>query len=241
MNGSSRPIGFDRRIRLHWLDATALHATENMSPSAVRRRLEEVLGTEIRGEKSRKLAKTVLLHTWVLVPKSLVGLRDEALAFLRDATGDERLTLHWGMCSATYPFFRHTAATIGRLLQLQGRAGLSQVTRRVAEAWGERSTVTRAVRRLVRTLVDWEVLAQASERGVFELTRRRQLSPRLSSWLLEASLFATGSKIASLQDLAGSAANFPFQLQLSPGELGRRERLEVFQQGLDCEMVVLKG
>ena len=59
--------------------------------------------------------------------------------------------VHWGMCLATYPFFRDVAAATGRLLALQESAALSQIVRRMAESWSERTTATRAVQRVVRS------------------------------------------------------------------------------------------
>ena len=71
---------------------------------------------------ARGKTMTVLLHVWTTVPDAAVPLRDDALALLRGRTGRDRLPLHWGMCLATYPFFRDVAATTGRLLALQGTA-----------------------------------------------------------------------------------------------------------------------
>ena len=98
---------------------------------------------------------TVLMHVWVLVPEPLVQLRDDGLNLLYGRSGRDRLPVHWGMCLATYPFFRDVAETTGRLLALQGRARLSQIVRRTTESWGSRSTVVRASQRLVRTLDGW--------------------------------------------------------------------------------------
>ena len=74
-------------------------------------------------------------------------------------------------CLATYPFFRDVAETLGRLLNLQGSVALSQVTRRVAESWGERSTVIRATQRVVRSMVEWGMLEESGERGMFSAAR----------------------------------------------------------------------
>ena len=101
------------------------------------------------------------------VPDELRPLRNEALILFRNRTGRDRLVLHWGMCLSTYPFFRDVAAATGRLLGLQGKAALSQITRRTAEVWGERSTVARAAQRIVRSLIDWRILMETEERGVF--------------------------------------------------------------------------
>ena len=122
-----RLIGFDRKIRLSWLDATADWAVQGLSVAAIRDRLDRLLDGQVAGNGShsaRGKTMTVLMHLWVLVPDTLVPLRDDGRALLRDTVERSRLPLHWGMCLATYPFFRDVAATTGRLLSLQGRAPL---------------------------------------------------------------------------------------------------------------------
>ena len=171
MSGTTRRIiGFDRKVRLSWLDATAEWTMQGLSAPEIRAQLERLLDGQVAGEgphSARGKTMTVLLHVWMAVPDLAVPLRDDALTLLRGRTGRDRLPLHWGMCLATYPFFRDVAATTGRLLALQGEASLSQVVRRMAETWGERSTLKRAVQRVVRSFVEWGVLAESGDRGIF--------------------------------------------------------------------------
>ena len=152
------------------LDATAEWTLQGLSVPEIRAQLERLLDGQVAGEgphSARGKTMTVLLHVWTAVPDAAVPLRDDALALLRGRTARERLALHWGMCLATYPFFRDVAATTGRLLALQGEAALSQIVRRMAESWGGRSTLKRAVQRVVRSFVEWGVLAESGDRGVF--------------------------------------------------------------------------
>lgn len=242
MGAERRTIGFDRKVRLEWLDATADWAAEGLSAGDLRSRLDRLLEGQVAagGHRSaREKTKTVLLHIWVEVPSALAPLRDNGLSLLQRCSGRARIPVHWGMCLATYPFFRDVTSAAGRLLRLQGTVALSQVTRRMAETWGERSTVIRATQRLVRSLVLWDVLRETPENGIFTSAPPIQVGGdgEPGAWLVEASLAGSGQQGKPLRSLLSSPALFPFELQVSRRHLDANQRLEIHRQGLDEEMV----
>ena len=245
MSGTThRIIGFDRKIRLSWLDATAEWTMQGLSAPEVRAQLERLLDGQVAGDgphSARGKTMTVLLHVWMAVPAAAVPLRDDALALLRGRTGRDRLPLHWGMCLATYPFFRDVAATTGRLLALQGEAALPQIVRRMAESWGERSTLTRAVQRVVRSFVAWGVLTETGAPGFFSPAARIAVpGGEVGQWLLEAGLVSYGRREYPLRGLVG-ASLYPLDFTVSVRDVSGNPRLEVCRQGVDEDIVMLKG
>ena len=233
-------VGFDRKIRLEWLDATAAWTAEGCPVGEIRSRLHDLLDGSVAGVKARANTVTVLVHVWVQVPAGLEPLRDEGLALLNDRRKRDRLPLHWGMCMATYPFFRSVASAVGRLTAVQGTASLSQITRRVTQRWGERSTVTRAVQRVVRSLVLWGVLTEEDDRGVFAQAAKLRLqgADSAGAWLLEAALAEFGGAPRPLDALRNDAALFPFSLEVPAKKLAARPGLEIHRQGLDKDMIL---
>ena len=223
MDREHKIIGFDRKIRLSWLDATADWAAQGLSTAAIRTRLDRLLDGQVAGSgphSARGKTMTVLTHVWVLVPEALVQLRDDGLRLLDGLSGRNRLPLHWGMCLATYPFFRDVAETTGRLLALQGRAALSQIARRTSESWGSRSTVARATQRVVRSFVAWDVLDETRERGVFVPATKITVADRdLGPWLLEGGIANSDQREYRLPELARAAFLFPFDLRVSPRDI----------------------
>ena len=236
-------VGFDRKIRLEWLDATAAWTAAGCPAAEIRSRLHDLLDGSVGGAKARANTVTVLVHVWVQVPGGLEPLRDEGLALLNDRGKRDRLPLHWGMCMATYPFFRSVASAAGRLTAVQGTASLSQITRRVSQRWGERSTVTRAVQRVVRSLVLWGVLTEEDDRGVFAQAAKLRLPKEdpAGAWLLEAALADSGGSPRPLDALRKDAALFPFFLDVTASQIGARPGMEVHRQGLDEDLVVRVG
>lgn len=243
-----RQIGFSQRIRLEWLEHTAGLVLAGCTRAQVEVALQDLLrdrlsvgGTAERG--NREKAITILLRTWVSVPDTLRPLRNEGLDHLQRLPVREHLPVHWGMTIAAYPFFAAVAQVVGRLLRLQGTAAATQIQRRVREQLGERATVARAARRILRCLVDWDVLCETEHKGIYQSTPVRPVADkRLAGWLIEAALISTGARRAPLRALAESPSLFPFAIDLIRGEeLSCNRRLECFRHGLDEQMVTVRG
>lgn len=239
-------IGFDRKIELDWLDATAGAVAGGLGPAGVREHLQQLLDGVVAGSghrSARDKTVTVLTHVWASVPEHLAPLRDEGLQLLEGRRGLERLPVHWGMCLVGYPFFRDVVQHAGRLITLQGAFNLHSVTRRMAEVWGDRSTVTRATQRVVRSMVLWGALAEGREKGSFALEKRLRVGGQdpVGPWLVESLIAAGGGRPPSLRSVLAAPALFPFQVEVSAGAVRARERLEVHRRGLDEDVVVVQS
>ena len=178
-------IGFSQRIHLDWLEYTAnLVLAGNPRDeivAALSERLKEKLSIGSEPERgNRDKAITILTKIWVTVPEELQSLRDEGLDHLQASGPSERMLVHWCMCMAVYPFFGTVADAVGRLLRLQGTPSAAQVQRRLRERHGERETVARAARRILRAYIDWEVLQETEEKGLYCVSG--QSRPSFQSW-----------------------------------------------------------
>ena len=157
----------------------------------------------------------------------------------------ECLAVHWGMTMAVYPFWNAVATQVGRLLRLHGVATAAQVRRRVQEQYGERPTVARATRRVVRSFVDWGVLADTETRGRYVAAEPCPVrAPAVVAWLAEAALHVRDGELgAPVQELLDQPGLFPFRVSYvtARGLAGESPRLDVAHQGLDTEVVGLRG
>jgi hypothetical protein len=238
-------IGIDRRLDIEWLDAVAAQVAAGHDVAATRARLFEILDGVVAGGSKRGAAcsKTVgvLSRTWANVPAELVPFRDRGLNILPSLFPPERLALHWGMLLAGYRFFGDVAANSGRLLSLQGSLTLSQLTRRLRESWGERSTLNRAAQRAVRSMVQWGVLRDSEDRGVYvSALSTTNVSDPVAELLLEALLINTPRISMSFDQLVGHPAFFPFKLQIGAHHLRNAEQFDVDRQSLDVDVVSLR-
>ena len=239
-----RSIGIDRRIDLEWLDAVgglvAAGADEPTIRDTVFRLLEGVVvGGNKRGTACHKTV-SVLSRTWVNVPPETRALRDRGAKLLPKLNAPERIGVHWALLMATYPFFGDVATNTGRLLALQGNLTLAQLTRRTREQWGDRSTMTRAVQRIIRSMVQWGALADGDERGVYVAGKKTIAMPaKVGELLLEALLMRHDGESVPVDQALRHPGFFPFRLELRAHQLRRSDRFDIHRQGLDVDVVTL--
>jgi hypothetical protein len=231
-------IGFDRRVRIEWLDAIASRQAAGASLAELRRFGHALLRREYPRDEARRKTLGVLVHLWVRVPQKAAGLRDTAGRMLGEVNASQRIALHWGLGVATYPFFRDLADAAGRLIALQGDVSLAQLQRRLAERWGQRATAQRAARRILRSWVDWGVLRESGRPGVYIRGDSIKVTGSLASWLVEALLLGSDNGSEAVSKLKRSPALFPFEVHTSLYELRRSPRLAVHRQGLDEDVVM---
>jgi hypothetical protein len=239
-------IGFSQRIRLQWLEQTAQLVLAGTTRQAVLDTLQALLhdklsigGQAERG--NREKAITILMQIWVTVPSELACLRDIGLELLQQLSLEERLAVHWGMTMAVYPFFGSVAGSVGRLLRLQGTASAAQVQRRVKEKYGERDTVSRAARRILRTFVDWGVLAESATAGVYLPGQVLAVTnDKLAVWLMETVLHTIPNNTSPLQAVIDAPSLFPFMLERLPtGALAASRRIQIMRHSLDDALLML--
>ena len=234
-------IGFDRKLDIEWLDAAAALAASLTPSEEARSQLGRLLGGNLANQSHHGAVyktTTVLRRIWIDPFPQAEAVRDDALGLLGDVDADERLALHWAVVAAAYPFFCDVMGAIGRMLTLQDSVSLNLVTRRMVEGWGSRSTLPRAIQRVVRSAVQWGILADGPEKGLYTSSRQQTLLPRpLEILLVETMLLASGQESNSFDQLAGHPALFPFCMTITPTDLRGANRLEVHRQGLDMDIL----
>lgn len=237
-------IGFDRKIQIEWLDATAAQLEAGKTGAELRDFLFDYL-SDLAGERKHGSARgktvSVLSRVWLHVPAEAEPLRNKALELLPAIDPANRLILHWAMTLSVYPFFTDVAAAAGRILGLQDSFSLSHVERRVSELWGERSTVKRTCRYVIRSMVQWGVLEDAAK-GIYRRSGNlRVVDGELAHLLVEAILLDSENDALPLDQAAGHPALFPFDVRVNAHGLRKADRVRVFRQGLDRDFVVLTG
>lgn len=225
MSGPS--IGFDRALKLDWLDLAASLVLAGNSDAEARDHLNAALQPEIQGAEALK--KTVLVLHRIWYPSSWQGraLRDQAAELIQAVSPEERSALHWGLTISAYGFFRDTAATVGRLSRLQPVMTSAQILGRLTESYGDRAVVRRAGRHVIRTLVDWGVLVREAAGGYRTADHITISSLGVQRWLIEAAMRASSSESLPLDSIAYSPELFPFVMADDASQIVRDPRFEL--------------
>ena len=241
-------IGFSQRVRLEWLEKTANLVLAGNDKAAASDALQELLKDKVsvgghaeRGNREKII--TILLKVWLTAPTEFESLRLGGLELLKRVPRRNHLAIHWGMVMAVYPFWSGVATQVGRLLRLQGSAAAAHIQRRVREQYGERETVSRAARRVLRSYLDWGVIQNTGAKGVYSASPSLIVDdPRLIAWLVEAFLRSRAEGSFPLKDLLDSPSLFPFRIKPMHAEsvVASSTRLDILRHGLDDNLVMLK-
>lgn len=245
MNDSVQ-IGFSQRIQLSWLEYAAnlvlAGNTRDTMTQCLREHLLEKLsvgGVSTRGNRDKAIS--ILLRIWLTGHPRWPFLRETGLEWLRILPAQHHLPVHWGMTMAVYPFFGAVAEATGRLLRLQETTSAAQVLRRLAERYGERETVDRAARRILRVFSDWQILEDTKTPGVYRRAGSNRLLPEaeLGVWLLLARLAANNEHTESLRSLAHHPSLFPFSFDMpTPIAFKSRNEVTIMRDGFEGEVLI---
>jgi hypothetical protein len=235
-------IGFDRTIRLEWLDVAAARVARGEPPDETRKFLWDFLedvepGTTNNSGRGKTL--TVLTRTWVSVPPWAEPLKQAALKCIAAASVEQRVGIHWAMVAGSHPFFLDVATHVGKLIKLNGLANRTQIKRRMTEAWGDRSTLERTIQHVLKSLAQWGLLRAGHEHGsLVGPAQRVRLGEDVSQLLVHAVLLGQdkGSRFSQLMD---HPALFPFTLHAGARTLIRNPVFRVQRQGDQSDFVEL--
>jgi hypothetical protein len=241
-------IGLDRFVRLVWLEKVSSLVLAGNDTQSIKTILQDDLQgmfrsnrKDVRGSLDKTI--TILMKVWLTVPTELESLHVGGIELLKRLPRYDHMTIHWGMLMAVYPFWSGVATQVGRFLRLQGSAAATHVQRRVREQYGERETVSRAARRVLRSYLDWGVLQETGTKGIYSAgTTLTVNDSRLIAWLAEASLHARANGSAPLKDLIDSPSFFPLRIKPIHAEslVAASSRLDILRHGLDDDLVMLK-
>lgn len=241
-------VGIKQILRLEWLEYATSLMFAGFDAKAIRVELLNYISNKggsgegiDRGETSTKQVVTMLMNIWVTPDKEIEPFRSSLLERLRDHSSN-KVAIHWSMVSAAYPFWFRVAHIVGRLLAIQPEFSKSQAVFRLTEIYGDRETVTRYARSVIRSFVAWGLLSESKPLGNYKQSQSITIVDfETYAILIESILLATPSGKGSFDALQNHPSLFPFKLPLINSSSNIvNERLDVSRFSLNEEYLSLK-
>jgi hypothetical protein len=242
-------IGLDRVVRLDWLERTASLVLAGNSELVIKETLQHEVSKSFRTKDTSvcgSISKTirVLYRVWVSPPTELKKTNKKGLELLTRLPSKNHMAVHWGMIMAVYPFWANVAIQTGRLLRLQSNVTALQVQRRIREQYGERETVARRARYVLRSYISWGALVETEKKGLYKAPMPLAVdNDELMLWLTEAYLLSQINSSVQAKELFENPVFFPFNFKV--GSLDslfvKSDTIELIRHGLDEIYVMLKN
>lgn len=249
MSKRHETIGIKQAIRFEWMQKAANLLLAGLDAKVIRQELHEffadrkVSGSECeQSTQTRTFVVNNLMKIWISPDQELMPFRNASLEILQ-RNPSMAVPIHWGLISAVYPFWFNVARQTGRLLALQDQVTQTQIINRLKEQYGDRQTVSRYAKYVIRSFVAWGVLQDSEAKGCYEKSAPMNTTePNLAILMFESALMATPEAKGALRLLLNNPAFFPFHLPVMTGDFiaQRNERIEVVRYGLDDELLKLR-
>ena len=243
-------LGIKQTIQKHWMDRVVKMMLAGIQENEIRTELAEYLktqkqsgGTGERGLKTYKMAIGALA-SWFSPSSELRDFVDRNLAQAAQLNEDGMLPLHWSVIIASYPFWLSVSKQVGRLLALQDQVTQKQVVIRLKEQYGDRETISRNTRYVLRSMVAWGVLRDSDQKGAYEKADTVPVVKQQVAFLVfEAVLHAMPTGKIPVQLLLNHPGLFPFSFDISTSEIIAKAPSAITVQQFSSaeDMLILNG
>jgi hypothetical protein len=211
-------VGIKQVIRYEWMNYTVDLLKSGLSEEEIRKELVHYLSdrkgsgeTGERAEYTMSIAVTLLMNIWVTPKSKLIDLRDRLLKIIANKKFEP--VCHWAMISNAYPFWFNMSYIVGSLFRLQDQIKKTQIMSRTYEILGERNTIERCSRYVIRSFVSWDLIKDKGKAGFYEKGKTIDISDiNLTSLLVETMLNAVPEKRISLASVLNCPAFYNFKL-----------------------------
>lgn len=242
-------LGIKQVIRFEWMQKTVDLLLEKNDKNLIRKYLHEFLNSKKgsgaegnRSDQTRSFTVNNLMRIWISPGLELIPFRDDSLEFLRE-NPSKSLAIHWGMISSVYPFWFNVARQTGRLLSLQNQVSQNQIINRLKEQYGDRQSVSRYARFVIRSFVAWGILQDSKTKGCYEKVAPVKIDDmHLMILMLESGLLATKERKNTFIQLMNNPAFFPFSFPSVSSDFisHQSDRIDTIRCGVDEVLLKIK-
>ncbi len=226
----AKTVGFLCPLKIEWLNKVVNLVVEGMSPESIKRALNDYISFELKSPDNIRKTREMLMNLWVypFADERENQVRDWAISAIKDGLED-RTALHWCMLLIYYPVFSDVAGSIGKVLSLQDSFSMAWLKGKMAEQWGERSTLLRSVEKIMQTMRQLHVVV--SERGIYtansiDITAKEEVKILIKTVLsLRMQAYFEPSELATVPQM------FPFEYTVDSELIYGNQEFEVSNFG----------
>lgn len=240
MTAVGKGIGFNRNIKLEWLNATAAFRAETDDQTELRARLAPIISQQINDPDNIRKATDILVNIWHRNRESAPVLFGQALELWKGLmTVENRIWLHYGLTMLAYPFFRQVISVIGSTSRLSDDLTNNDIQKRMVAELGDLGSLQKAVTRITFSLRDWGIMVPGSRRFAYMPVVKGLSTEDLNmeAWLLSCTLVTHPVDELPFNDLITLPALFPFHFSITVHDLRNLPGFEVQRQGISMDMV----
>lgn len=210
----SKLVGMSRNINLEWLNKTAELVMEEKSNEEIKEELKEYLSVSINSPTNLRKTREILMHIWIRFPEELLKLKSLALSLVKSHKLNNKLVAHWCMILITFPVFGDIATVIGKMKDKQIEITSSQISNKIFDKWGERSTLVHTIPKNIKTMKDIGVLEQIKV-GKYDVNKVKIEDEQAVILIIATLLFLKDKLYVSLEELINCYEVYPFQYDIN--------------------------
>lgn len=237
----NKNIGFNRNVKLDWLNTIASLVSESLDIQEIRTRLESIM-RDVEGVETKRKNIDILVNIWLKSEEIAPNLYYEAKnLYIRIINPIDRIWLHYGLTLIYYAYFREVAMLVGQISRYEDEFTKIMVKEKLISSRGELGSLERSLRYVLSSMKDWGVLLMGKNQSKYVANRRifRTNDMDLESWLLACALYAHPASQLAFEDLIRLPELFPFIFQLGVDQIRVMNKFNVYRQGAGLIMVEL--
>ena len=228
----SKRVNFSRHLEIYWLDQTARWSIQGFDKKTVNENIDSMLEPHVTCRVNLGKTRNQLMNLWFTHPNYIDSSFHQFSLDAVHSTDCLPFILHWGLLVAKNVFFSDVVRFVGRRDKHADSFTYAQVQKHLVEQYGDTETVKRALRSVLKTLVDFKIVKRESNRSYQPQKLNLCIERKYKSWLLMALMYNLGASSRSLSDLLDDLVWFPFDFDVGFDEIDT-SWFELHQQGND--------
>ena len=224
-------VNFSRHLEKHWLDQVAIWSSQGIGKIELNENIERMLEPYIHCKVNRGKTRNQLTNMWFDASKVDENWHRLAIDLVKQ-NDDVPFILHWGMLIAKNVFFADIVRFIGRKNKYNDYFTYGQAQKHIAELYGDTETVKRALRSVLKTLVEFQIILREKSGYYKPQVTGYEIKKEYKNWIIIGLMQNRATSSCSVFDLLDDLVWFPFSFTLSINEVDPM-LFDLHQQGND--------